>query len=45
MASACKGKGSVRTLERKKHLRPAGKRAQNKLVRQSGKTLAISARA
>ena len=37
MASASKGKGSVKTVEWKVHLRPFGKKRQNKRVREDGK--------
>ena len=37
MASSSKGRGSVKTLQWWKHLRPYGKKAQNKLVRNDGK--------
>ena len=37
MASASKGKGSVKTREWAKHLRPFGKRQQQKGVRADGK--------
>lgn len=39
MSSASKGKGSVKTIDWAKHLRPFGKRKQNKLVRRSAKNL------
>jgi|TARA_B110000305_G_C19271812_1_gene554853 hypothetical protein len=37
MASASKGKGAVKTVEWWRHLRPFGKRRQNKKVRKDGK--------
>ena len=37
MSSSSKGKGSVKTIEWAKHLRPYGKKRQNKLVRNDGK--------
>lgn len=37
MASSSKGKGSVKTVEWWKHLRPFNKRRQNKKVREDGK--------
>ena len=37
MASSSKGKGSVKTVEWWKHLRPYGKKRQNKAVRNDGK--------
>jgi hypothetical protein len=37
MASSAKSKGSVKTLEWAKHLRPYGKKRQNKAVRNDGK--------
>jgi hypothetical protein len=37
MSSSAKGKGSVKTREWAKHLRPLGKKLQNKLVRNDGK--------
>ena len=37
MASSSKGKGSVKTREWAKHLRPYGKKCQNKVVRNDGK--------
>lgn len=37
MASSAKGKGSVKTVEWWKHLRPYGKKRQNKLVRNDSK--------
>ena len=37
MASSGKGKGSVKTVEWWKHLRPFGKKRQNKKVREDGK--------
>lgn len=36
MSSASKGKGAVKTVEWCKHLRPFGKRRQNKRVRKDG---------
>lgn len=37
MASSSKGKGSIKTCEWWKHLRPFNKRRQNKAVRRDGK--------
>lgn len=37
MTSASKRKGSVKTVEWCKHLRPEGKRRQNRIVREDGK--------
>ena len=37
MASSSKGKGSVKTIGWAKHLRPIGKKFQNKAVRNDGK--------
>jgi|TARA_B110000211_G_C13668194_1_gene373318 hypothetical protein len=37
MASVSKGKGAVKTAEWWRHLRPFGKRRQNKKVRKDGK--------
>jgi hypothetical protein len=37
MASSSKGKGSVKTIGWAKHLRPIGKKFQNKVVRNDGK--------
>lgn len=37
MTSASKRKGSVKTVEWCKHLRPEGKKRQNRIVREDGK--------
>lgn len=37
MSSVSKGKGAVKTKQWAKHLRPFGKKEQNRLVRRDGK--------
>lgn len=41
MASSAKGRGSVKTREWAKHLRPFGKKVQQNLVREDGKKQAL----
>lgn len=41
MASSAQGKGSVKTREWAKHLRPFGKKVQQSLVREDGKKQAL----